>query len=487
MSLREPKPAQVMAMQYAFRRSRIALFLEMRLGKNLVTIRWARHHQLDRVLVVAPNDVLEDWRDELIREDVPERDIYVLDGSRLQKLALAEEVDSGWVITNYEALRLTRRKKRVDDLGAQILELPWSGIVLDEATAIRTPSSQTTKTFLSRTGHIVHRAILSGLPNPKGPMDFFTQMAFLHGSFMGFYNFWGWRHRYYEEPSWGWEWTPRKGTIEAVKKEVHKTAFFLTRKDAGVGEHRVVEKRYVTMTPLQTNLYRSVERDFAFETIETQWATVKTIWMARIAGGFSPDRENRKCLNDGKIRIIVNLLKGELAKEPLVIWFRFNEELFAVAKALNLTKISFTSITGGKSRIENHARKKKFQDGGAQVILMQMKMGKYGWDLSRADTEIRYSEDYDFEAFAQSRDRIVSVHKHTALLSISLITKDTVDEEIVEVLNDKSISAHNFNRQLKERLRAAWNLRHPGSDQQRKRNVHATREAIARRVMPGDK
>lgn len=483
--LREPKPAQIMAMEYAFRRSRIALFMEMRLGKNLVTIRWARHHQLDRVLVVAPNDVLEDWRDELIREEVPELDIYVLDGSRIQKFAVAEEIDTGWCIVNYEALRITRHKTGKDFTGAQILDLPWSGIVLDESTAIRSPGTQTTKTLLSRTGHIMHRAILTGLPNPQGPNDYFAQMAFLHGNFMGHYNFWSWRNHFFNEPSWGWEWTPKPDAIEKIKKEVHKTAFFLTRKAAGVGEHRVVERRYVQMTPLQRKLYLQVEKEFAFDTLETTWATVKTIWMARIAGGFSPDQENKKCLNDAKIKAVVNLLKGELSKESVVIWFRFNQELFAMARALDAARIPFTKITGGKKRADNHARKKKFQDGKVQVILMQLKMGRYGWDLSRADTEIRYSEDYDYETFAQSRDRIVSVHKHTALLSISLVTQGTVDEDIVDILNDKSISTHNFNKRLKERLRTAWDLRHPGSDVERKRNPSARREA--RRVLPGDK
>jgi SNF2 family DNA or RNA helicase len=367
-------------------------------------------------------------------------------------------------------------------LGAGILELPWDGIVLDESTAIRNPGAQTTKTLLVKTGHIIHRAILTGLPNPQGEMDFFAQMAFLHGSFMGAYNYWAWRQRYFHEPSgtYDWTWNPKPGTVEAIKKEVHKTAFFLTRKEAGVGEHRVVERRYVDMNPKQRKLYMQVERDFAYDTMETVWATVKTIWMARLAGGFSPDRERRQCLNDGKVKVIINLLKTELKEESVVIWFRFNEELFAVAKKLGLAKIPFTSITGGRTRAENQARKKKFQDGKVRVILMQMKMGKYGWDLSRADTEIRYSEDYDYETFAQSRDRIVSVHKKTTLLSISLITRGTIDEDVVDTLNDKAITAHNFNSKLRERLRASWDMRHPGSDVPRKR------APWARRVMPGD-
>lgn len=481
MKLREPRAHQKLAMEYAFPKSRIALFMQMRLGKNLVVIRWARHHELDRVLVVAPNDTLYDWRDELLLENVPATDVLVLDGTRIQKLALADEVYQGWCIVNYEALRDIRRRTGADRTGREILGLPWSGIILDESTAIRNAGSLTAKVLMAETGHIMHRALLTGLPNPHSEQDFFAQMTFLNGRFMGYHNFWGWRHRHYYEPDpsrGDYDWMAKPGVKDEIKRAVHKVAFFMDRKRAGVGEIRVREKRHVTMTPRQRVLYKQVEKEFAFGTLETQWAPVKTLWMARIAGGFSPDRENRKCLNPAKINLVLNLLKGELKNEQVVIWFRFNEELFAVARALKKHKISHTFITGGKGKVENHLRKDLFQKGKARVILMQLKMGRFGWDLSAADTEIRYSEDYDYEVFAQSTERIFHLRKSVPLLSISLITRDTVDEDVVATLSDRRVTAQTFNSVLRERLRSAWALRHPGSEVVRPK---------VRIIYPGDK
>jgi len=466
MVLRELRPAQVRAMHYAIPRSRIALFMQMRLGKSAVAIRWARHHKLERVLVVAPNDILEDWREELMRENVPSGDIFILNGSRLTKLATAQEIDSGWVIVNYEALRMTQKKgsRTRDTTGASILELPWSGIILDESTAIRTPGSQTTKTFLKYAGHIPFRAVLSGLPNPQSELDYFSQLAFLNGDFMGFHNFWIFRQRLFTQDQW--DWRPKAGAKERIKAEVHKHAFILSRKDAGVGEHRVFEKRYVEMNPKQRLLYQQVEKDFAFGNLETQWATVKTVWMARIAGGFSPDRDNPQVLSNDKTKTLLNLLKGELANEPFVVWFRFNEELRHVSAALHKAGITHHTILGGggsEGRVINHQHKTEFQTGKVRGILIQIKMGKYGWDLSRSSTAIYYSMSYDFEEIAQSRDRIVNVAKHESLLNISLVTRATVDVEVVETATEKDMTARLFNTKIKERLRAAWDIRHPRS------------------------
>lgn len=453
--------------------------MQMRLGKSAVAIRWARHHKLERILVVAPNDILEDWREELIREEVPSSEIFILEGSRLTKLATAQEIDAGWVIVNYEALRITNKKKtRTRDIsGASILELPWSGIILDESTAIRTPGSQTTNTFLRYAGHIPYRALLSGLPNPQSELDYFTQLAFLNGDFLGFHNFWVFRQRMFLQDAMGWNWSPKAGVIDKIKNEVHKHAFILSRKDAGVGEHRVFEKRYVEMNPKQKKLYQQVEKEFAFGNLETQWATVKTIWMARIAGGFSPDRANPEVLSNDKTAALVNLLRTELLQEPVVVWFRFNEELRHVSQVLDRMEIPHRCILGGKGngRVLNHQYKTDFQEGRVRVILIQIKMGKYGWDLSRSSTAIYYSMSYDFEEIAQSRDRIVNVAKHESLLNIHLVTRGTVDKEIVETATEKDMTARLFNTKLKERLRAEWDMRYPRS---------VSREL--KRVMPGN-
>src|SRR6185295_1715640 len=67
-------PHQQQALDYARPLHQIALFMEMRLGKCAVVIRWAKHHGLQRGLLIAPLSTLagkQNWQGELAREQVP--------------------------------------------------------------------------------------------------------------------------------------------------------------------------------------------------------------------------------------------------------------------------------------------------------------------------------------------------------------------------------------------------------------------------------
>lgn len=487
VNLRTPSPAQQKGLAYALPKARIALFMQMRLGKTLVAIRWARHHRLDRVLVVAPNDTLDQLRAELILEGVAPTDILILAGSKIQKYWQASEVDTGWVLVNYEAITTVKRRKGTstvrDITGRDILRLPWNGIILDESTKIRSPKAATTKTFLGFTGHIPYRCIMSGLPNPMGELDFFTQMAFLHGDFLGYSNFWIYREKLYFPDAMGWDWKPKKGTSEVVRQETHRRAFFLSRKDAGVDKATVRERRVVEMTPAQRRMYVSIEKDFSFKDEETIWAPVRQTWLARVAGGFSPDKDDPKCLSMAKAHVIKDLLENDLKQEQLVIWFRFNQELDMMAQFLRKMKIGLHTVKGGTSaKVDrdaptNYQKGVDFQSGKVQVILMQQRMGRYGWDLSASDTAIYYSNTYDWEMRAQSQDRILNVRKNSKLLLIDLMTKGTIDEDAVETLNDRRVDALMFNSRFRERVLQSLASRYPNKPQ------HDPR---VRRILPGD-
>jgi hypothetical protein len=280
----------------------------------------------------------------------------------------------------------------------------------------------------------------------------------------------------------GWSWKPKTGVSEKVRREVHRLAFIMTRKDAGVDLATVRERRVVDMTPAQRRMYKSIERDFSFDDQETIWAPVRETWLARVAGGFSPDKENPQCLSTAKVHVIKSLLENDLRQEQLVIWFRFNQELDYAAELLRAARYTLHTVKGGQSSHDpdsptNQQKKKDFQDGKVQLILMQQRMGKYGWDLSASDTAIYYSNTYDWEVRAQSQDRILNVRKKSKLLLIDLVTKDTIDEDAVDVLNDRRITSKLFNSRFRERVLSSLEARWPAKPRKTPR---------AHRILPGD-
>ena len=149
-------PQQQLAYDYAMPRARIALFMEMRLGKTLVAIRWAVDSGLNRVLVVCPKSVIDTWVEALKTDLWADHEICILDDAKDKRVDHIE-LDAKWFIIGYESLLAT----------PEIFTSPWCGIILDESTKIRNPQADITKLLMKHRDKFGYRACLSGLPAPE--------------------------------------------------------------------------------------------------------------------------------------------------------------------------------------------------------------------------------------------------------------------------------------------------------------------------------
>lgn len=442
-------PPQQTALQYASARDRIALFMEMRLGKTLVAIRWAKPHP--PILVLAPLTVLPAWEQELELEGVPASDILNLHDCFRRGFVGAFR--GNWLLANYESIRSH----------PETLQCRVNTLICDESTRIRNPQAQITKLLITKTAHIPRKAILSGLPAPESPLDYCEQFRFLQGNFMGMTSYWAVRNRYFWTDARGWDWLPRPGVVGKIKEYVHANAFVLTRKQANIGSRKVYETRTIEMTPGQQRVYKKAVKEFALELTdgkekETQWVITKFLWMARIAGGYSSEAD-ATAWSDRKMVELKTLLEGELKGESVVVWFRFNREISEACKMVG-PGVSAVFINGSTSLEERRARLRLFQRRHARVLFAQVKCAKFGLDCSVASTAIYYSNGYDYEDRAQSEDRIVHPQKREPLLYLDLVTQKTVDEDIVDILRTKHASSRIFMTQLLSKFQARHGTQH---------------------------
>lgn len=430
---------QRQVLDWAKAQSNPALFLSMRLGKTLTTIRLANVWGARRILVVAPLSVLASWETELTLEG--------LSGIRVDRDTNPGQAFAvgGWWLVGYERLL------RIPELA----KLPWDLVVADESTKLRNPQAQITKLMTRGFRDATHRVVLSGLPAPEGPLDYFSQFQFLHGSFLGCKNYWQFRNKYFRQKFY--DWVPHPATLTLVKSEVHTKGYVLSRHTAGIGEKKVYSRRMIPMNAEQKRLVKAIENGFELGPEEqTNWTVVCSNWLSRVAGGHG---YKWGLVNDGKARQLVELLRGELKAESVIVFFRYTREIMLCEERLRRAGIRVAVMTGATHPTERAERCRKFQEGRIPVLLLQIAIGKFGLNLARASTAIYYSNSYSMENRAQSEDRIVHPEKREPLLYIDLVTEGSIDEDLLDALRTKRIESRFFLQKTLEKYLERTGLR----------------------------
>jgi len=470
---------------WAMPRQHFASFIEMRLGKSLGVIRVlieksniegveSRPHP---ILIVCPMSVIKTWQRELELEG---EQYVVLHGKTLDQRVAAAVVEGfdkpcgrTWILINYDSLRATP--------GLANSAFKWFSVVLDESTIIKNVKSKISTLCERHFRTVEHRVIMSGLPSPEGELDLFQQFKFLYGSFMGYKSYWHYRLGMFELTYEGWKpkkrelctycnneydkriccpnceckgYTPFSGK-SLIKQAVHDNAFVLTRFQAGINVKKVRVPRYVKMAEIQRKVYDRIEDEFVAEispdrVLETDHIIAQLTWLGRVTGGCDAEGTYKWAI---KTTELVNLLKGELKDQAIVVGFRYDAEIHAVAARLKHENIACATLTGVDSRETRVEKTEWFMNSTtkSRVILVQIKkVAQYGVDLSACDTMVFYSCTYSGEEMNQFEDRIVAVRKTgCTMMYIYLLAEDTIDEDYFEATRDKIRNAKQLMARIK--------------------------------------
>jgi len=315
-------------------------------------------------------------------------------------------------------------------------------VILDESTFVKNPRARVTKFMLSHFRGVPHRWSLTGLPNPEGPLDLWCQLAWLDGEAFGCQTYWEWRAREFHPDARKWGWHPHPGVEEAVTASVRRRAFVLSRSevDPRFARQKVYETRTIELPPRLRASYRTAEREFVLELDgeeidKTVFAGTRWQWLRQMCGGFV----DHELVWPGKIGELVSLLTGELSGQSVVVWSCYNQEIKATVRALRKAKVGVESLTGADTPEARRKTVERFAGGWSSVLVAQEvgPVAKMGQDFSAADAAIYFSNWPSLEARAQSEDRIAHPQKYAPLLYVDLVARDTVDEDMSELLREK--------------------------------------------------
>ena len=200
----KPFKHQLNALEKSWNKQVWAWFMEMGTGKTKVCIdniaMLYDKGKINRALIIAPNGIKRNWRNEL-SVHMPDHIEYVLlfgqhhqrkkKKKSLNQLSVISD-DLQILIMNIEALSTGRGL----DFARSFI-LPGSCLmVVDESTTIKNHAARRTKNIMKISKLAKYRRIMTGSPVTKSPLDLYSQVEFLGPWFIGQTNYYAFRARY---------------------------------------------------------------------------------------------------------------------------------------------------------------------------------------------------------------------------------------------------------------------------------------------------
>ena len=466
----KPYKHQMTALEKSWNKENFAYFMEMGTGKTKVLIdniaMLYDKGKIDGALIIAPKGVVKTWYEQELPTHLPDHIDHTtvlwqahITKTQREKLEsiLQNETSLHILIMNVEGLSTDKGVK----FARQFLVSHRAMMAIDESTTIKNPSAKRTKNIISLGKHSKYKRIMTGSPVTKNPLDLYSQCEFLDPWLLNFQSYYAFRNRYAEMKTMhirgkSIQVVHAFQNLEELSTKVKEFSYRVLKEDCLDLPPKNFIKRYVSLTPNQTKLYREM-KEKALAVLNGKVTTTMTVLtqLMRLhqitCGHFAADDGSIQSVESNRLNELMNVLDETEGKA--IIWANYQLSVGEIIQRIikDYGEDSYVHYYGLTSQEDRQNYIRKFQnDPKCRFLIGTPQTGGYGITLTQANTVIYYSNGYDLEKRLQSEDRAHRIGQKKTVTYIDLICEDTVDEKIVKALRDKiNIASEVMGEELK--------------------------------------
>ena len=380
------------------------------------------------VLVVLPTSLLFNWQAEAKRM-APDLRVLNLHGPDRATL-FAHMPEHDLVLTTYPLLW-----RDIEALAAQHFHL----VILDEAQMVKNAASRSARAL--RQLHSRHRLCLTGTPLENHLGELWAQFDWLMPGFLG------------DQRSFAARWRKpieeNGETVRAALLAQRVRPFILRRRKQDVATElppRTEVIQRVQLQGRQRELYESVRvaadkqvrrvlqrQNFAGAQISILDALLKLRQVCcdpfLVKGSdIAPDMER------AKLHALTDLLIPLVDEGRRVLVFsQFTELLELIADALSAIDLPFLSLTGNTSPGQRGKVVQRFQALEVPVLLVSLKAGGVGLNLTAADTVIHMDPWWNPAVEEQATARAHRIGQDQPVFVYKLVVEGSIEERMLEL------------------------------------------------------
>ena len=454
----KPFQHQLDALDESWNKEVWALFMEMGTGKTKVCIDNVAilydKGKINAALVVVPNGIKRNWRNELQIHMADHVSYRVGIWSSSPRKAEKEELDQLSVISDDLSILIMNVEAFSTKKGYQFaysfLLRNAALLCVDESTTIKNHGAKRTKNILKLRDMAKYRRIMTGAPVTKSPLDLFSQLQFLDPWLLDQQSYYSFRARYAvvvqrNVGSHSFQHIVSYQRLDELQEKIKSFSTRILKSECLDLPEKLYTKRTVAMTMEQMKAYTEMKKAAMTFLENEKMMTAATVLTQLIrlhqitCGHVKTDDGEVMALKNNRIQELLNILEETNGK--VIIWAVYRHDIQAIEKAIGdiYGKSSVASYYGDTKDTDRQHIVDRFQDSDSSLrfFVGNPKTGGYGLTLTASHTVIYYSNDYSLEVRMQSEDRAHRISQTSKVTYVDLIAEGTVDERIVKALNNK--------------------------------------------------
>lgn len=429
---------QAYATQFIVENPISAVFLDMGLGKTVITLTAIYELLYDRfdvskVLVIAPLRVARDtWTAEIDKWDHLKGLTYsVAVGTEAERKAALKKKAKVYIINRENVQWLIEESGTAFD---------YDMVVIDELSSFKSYQTKRFRSLMKVRPHIKRIVGLTGTPSSNGLMDLWAEFRLLDmgkrlGKFISHY-----RNNYFQPDKRNgqiiFSYKPLPGAEENIHKQIADITISMRAKDFLNMPDCVMNEVTVSLSDKEKKVYETFKKDLVIslgeDEIDASTAAVLSNKLSQMANG-AVYNESKKVLpiHDKKLDALEDLIESANGK-PVLIAYWFKHDLERIKERLQSKHIPFSLMDTSDSI-------NRWNKGELPVALIHPASAGHGLNLqSGGSTLIWFGLTWSLELYQQTNARLWRQgQKDKTVVIHHIITKGTIDENIMKALSRK--------------------------------------------------
>lgn len=430
-----PHEYQKYAIEYIKQNPVSAILLDMGLGKTVISLTAINDLMYDsfevhKVLIIAPLRVARfSWGAETRKwEHLKNLRYSIVVGTEKERRAALQRKADIYII-NRENLPWLIDNSKFD----------YDMVVVDELSSFKNHQAKRFKAFMKVRPMVKRIVGLTGTPSSNGLMDLFAEFKLLDmgqrlGRFIGQY-----RSKYFQPDKMNgmivYSYKPLPGAEERIYEKISDITISMKATDH-LQMPELISSRYdVELSPTERQKYEQLKKDLVLpvddEEITAANAAALSGKLCQLANGAIYDDDKKAIqIHDRKLDALEDIIES-MNGRPLLVAYWFKHDYDRIVERLSELKVPFVKLDTDES-IE------KWNRGEIPVALIHPASAGHGLNLqSGGSTLVWFGITWSLELYQQTVARLWRQGQKNTVVIQHIITKNTIDENIMAALEKK--------------------------------------------------